>query len=366
MSSESREAAGGDRCLIIAEAGVNHGGSVETALALVDAAVDAGADAVKFQSYRTELLVREDAPQAAYQARNAPAASQAEMLRALELSAEAHHRIADHCAARGITFLSTAFDPPSLELLLELGVPRLKVASGELTNGPMLLAMARTGLPLIVSTGMATLDEVADALAIIAIGREGIDSAPRRPVRAEARRRVESDPSLVGDVTLLHCTSSYPAPPESVNLRAMDTLAQTFGLPVGYSDHTEGIAVAVAAVTRGAVIIEKHLTVDRTLPGPDHAASLEQRAFSDLVASIRTVEAALGTTEKGVTPAEADVRVVARRSLVAARDLAPDRPMTDGDLIPLRPGDGISPERAWDAFGTAPERGYTAGEVFEG
>ncbi len=366
MSSESREAARDDRCLIIAEAGVNHGGSVEMAFALVDAAVEAAADAVKFQSYRTELLVREDAPQAAYQARNAPAASQAEMLRALELSVEAHHSIADHCAARGITFLSTAFDPPSLALLLELGMPRLKVASGELTNGPMLLTMARTGLPMVVSTGMATLDEVADALAIIAIGRDGSDAVPRGPLRADARRRVESDPSLVGDITLLHCTSSYPAPPESVNLRAMDTLAQTFGLPVGYSDHTEGITVAVAAVARGAVIIEKHLTTDRTLPGPDHHASLEPRAFADLVASIRTVEDSLGTGEKRATTAEADVRVIARRSLVAARELSPDRPIIKGDLIPLRPGDGMAPELIWEALGTPPARGYMAGETFEG
>jgi N-acetylneuraminate synthase len=336
------------------------------ALALVDAAVQAGADAVKFQSYRTELLVREDAPQAAYQASNAPAASQAEMLRALELSVEEHHRIADHCAERDITFLSTTFDRPSLALLIELGVPRLKVASGELTNGPMLLAMARTGLPMIVSTGMATLDEVADALAVIAIGREGIDAAPRATMRAGARRQVESDPSLVGDVTLLHCTSSYPALPESVNLRAMDTLARTFGLPVGYSDHTEGITVAVAAVARGAVVIEKHLTTDRTLAGPDHAASLEPQLFADLVTSIRTVEDSLGTGEKRATSSEADVRVAARRSLVVTRDLAPDRPITEGDLIPLRPGNGMAPELAWDALGTTPERAYVAGETFEG
>ncbi len=366
MSSESREAAGGNRCLIIAEAGVNHGGSVEMALALVDAAVDAGADAVKFQSYRTELLVREGAPQAAYQARNAPAASQAEMLRALELSVEAHHLIAGHCAARGITFLSTAFDPPSLELLLEIGVPRLKVASGELTNGPMLLAMARTGLPLIVSTGMATLDEVADALAIIAIGREGIDGAPRGPVRAEARRRVESDPSLVGDVTLLHCTSSYPAPPESVNLRAMDTLAQTFGLSVGYSDHTEGIAVAVAAVARGAVIIEKHLTTDRTLTGPDHVASLDPEAFTNLVRAIRTVKQSMGSAEKRTYEAETDVRAVARRSLVAARNVFQNRPLTEGDLIALRPGDGMSPIMVWESLGRPPSRDYVTGQTFHG
>jgi N-acetylneuraminate synthase len=355
-----------DRCFIIAEAGVNHGGSVELALDLVDAAVEAGADAVKFQSYRTELLVREDAPQAAYQARNAPAASQADMLRQLELSVEAHHRIADHCVKRGITFLSTPFDPPSLALLLEIGVPRLKVASGELTNGPMILAMARTGLPMIVSTGMATLDEVADALAIIAIGREASDEAPQAAVRADARRRVESDPSLVGDVTLLHCTSSYPAPLESVNLRAMDTLAQTFGAPVGYSDHTDGISVAVAAVARGAVIIEKHLTTDRALLGPDHTASLEPQAFADLVSAIRAVEKCLGTAHKRTDPAEADIRVAARRSLVVAKGLSSTHPLAENDLIALRPGRGLQPNLAWDMLAELPSREYAEGETFEG
>jgi N-acetylneuraminate synthase len=230
----------------------------------------------------------------------------------------------------------------------------------------MLLAMARTGLPMIVSTGMATLDEVADALAVIAIGRDGSDDAPRAPVRASARRQVESDSSLVGDVTLLHCTSSYPAPPESVNLRAMDTLAQAFGLPVGYSDHTAGIEIAVAAVARGATVLEKHITTDRTLPGPDHVASLEPQAFADLVISIRTLEDSLGTGEKRAMTSEADVRVVARRSLVAARELAPDRPIIEGDLIPLRPGDGMAPELIWEALGTPPKRGYMAGETFEG
>ncbi len=354
------------RVLVIAEAGVNHGGSVDAALMLVDAAVQAGADAVKFQSFRTELLVRPDAPQAAYQARNAPAGSQAEMLRSLELSPDAHRLIAAHCAEVGITFLSTPFDRPSLDLLVELGVPRLKVASGELTNGPMLLAMARTGLPMIVSTGMATLDEIAEALGVIAIGRDGADAAPRANVRAEWTARVASDPSLAGDVTLLHCTSSYPAPPDSVHLRAMGTLAERFGLPVGYSDHTEGTAVAVAAVARGAVVIEKHLTLDRTLAGPDHAASLEPGGFATLVRDIRAVEMALGSADKRTDPAEADVRVVARRSLVAARDIDPARPIGPEDLVALRPGEGLQPSEAWDSEGAFPSRAYRAGELFRG
>lgn len=352
--------------LVIAEAGVNHGGSLEGALALIDAAAAAGADAVKFQSFRTDLLVHPDAPQAAYQSRSAPATSQAAMLRALELSPDSHRTIAAHSAAVGIAFLSTAFDQPSLDLLLELGVPRLKVASGELTNGPMLVAMARTGLPLIVSTGMATLDEVADGLGVIAIGRAGNDGAPRAHVRAEARRQVEADPTLVGDVTLLHCTSSYPAPAASVHLRAMDTLAERFGLPVGYSDHTEGRAVSVAAVSRGARVVEKHLTLDRTLAGPDHAASLDPEGFAALVREIRTVEEALGSREKGPDPAEADVRNVVRRSLVAARNLDPGRAIGPGDLIALRPGSGLQPSEAWDWEGRHPARAYCAGEIFNG
>lgn len=355
-----------DRVLIIAEAGVNHGGSIDAAIALVDAAAAAGADAVKFQSFRTDLLVRPDAPQAPYQARNAPATSQAEMLRPLELSPDAHRTIAAHCAAAGVTFLSTAFDRPSLDLLLELGVPRLKVASGELTNGPMLLAMARTGLPLIVSTGMATLDEIADALGVIAIGREGVESAPLREARDGARKRVEADPSLVGDVTLLHCTSSYPAPAASVHLRAMGTMAEHFGVRVGYSDHTEGRAVSVAAVARGAVIVEKHLTLDRTLMGPDHSASLDPDGFAALVRDIRTVEEALGSPDKRPDPNESDVRDVARRSLVAVRDLDPARAIGPHDLVPLRPGKGLHPSEAWDWTGRRPSRSYRAGETFYG
>lgn len=355
-----------DRVFVVAEAGVNHGGSVDAALALVDAAAEAEADAVKFQSFRTELLVRPDAPQAAYQARNAPAASQGEMLRALELSEDAHRRIAAHCADTGIMFMSTPFDRPSLDLLIELDVPQLKVASGELTNGPMLLAMAQTGLPMIVSTGMATLDEIGEALGVIAIGRDGTESAPRAAVRDEAAARVASDPSLVGNVTLLHCISSYPAPPDSINLRAMGTLAERFGLPVGYSDHTEGIAVAVAAVARGAVVIEKHVTLHGELPGPDHAASLDPDEFAALVHQIRTVEMALGRAEKAPNLTEVDVRAIARRGLVAARHLDPARKIRPGDLVALRPGEGLPPSTEWDWNGRRPVRAYRAGQQFGG
>ena len=350
------------RTLVIAEAGVNHGGSAEVALQLVDAAASAGADAVKFQSFRTELLVHEDAPQVEYQRRNAPAANQAEMLRGLEFSPEAHRLVAERCADRNIEFLSTPFDPPSLELLLELGVQRLKVASGELVNAPMLLRMARTGLPMIVSTGMATLDEVAEALAVIALGREGSDDLPTAEALEDARKQVLRSSEPVGDVTLLHCTTSYPAPPSSVNLRAMVTLRERFGLPVGYSDHTEGTAVSVAAVALGATVIEKHLTLDRTAAGPDHAASLEPEMFAELSAAVRTVGAALGDGRKSPDEVELAVRDVARRSIHAVRDLDGEEPLTLDDLIALRPGGGLAPAEIWRLVGRRPSRAYRAGE----
>jgi len=350
------------RTFIIAEAGVNHGGSAETALALVDAAAEVGADAVKFQSFRTELLVHEDAPQAEYQRRNAPAASQAEMLRGLELSPDAHRLVAERCTNRGIEFLSTPFDPPSLDLLLELGVKQLKVASGELVNAPMLLRMARTGLPMIVSTGMATLDEVAEALAVIALGRGGSDDLPTAAALEDARQQVLRSSDSVGDVTLLHCTTSYPAPPSSVNLRAMVTLQERFSLPVGYSDHTEGTAVSVAAVSLGARIIEKHLTLDRTAAGPDHAASLEPEMFAELAAAIRTVDSSLGDGRKSPDEVETAVRHVARRSIHAARALDCEKPMTLDDLVALRPGGGLAPAEIWRLVGRRPSRAYRAGE----
>lgn len=352
------------RILVVAEAGVNHDGDPAVALDLADAAAAAGADAVKFQSYRTDLLVRADAPQAAYQRERAPATSQAAMLRALELDADAHRAVATRCTERGIEFLSTPFDPPSLDLLLELGVGRLKVASGELTNWPMLLRMARTRLPMLVSTGMATLDEVADALAVLAWGRGHPEGAPDADALAAARDAMTADgPAALSDVTVLHCTSSYPARPEDVNLRAMDTIAAAFGLPVGYSDHTEGSAVAVAAVARGATVLEKHLTLDRARPGPDHAASLDPAGFAAMVAAVRATEAALGTAEKCPGTEELGVREVARRSLVAARPVQAGQVLTEEDLIALRPGGGKHPGALWRLIGTRAPRDLAAGEA---
>lgn len=340
---------------IVAEAGVNHNGDLATALRMVDLAAEAGADAVKFQTFDPAALVTPDAEPADYQKRNAPGTvSQRAMLEGLRLDAAAHRALLDRCAARGIAFLSTPFDPASLALLLELGVPALKLSSGDLTNGPLLLAAARSGRELILSTGMATLAEVEDALAVIAFGQLAPPDA--RPGRAAFRRayaEARAADALAARVTLLHCVTEYPAPREAINLRAMDTLRAAFALPVGYSDHSDGIAIAVAAAARGAVMIEKHFTLDRSLPGPDHRASLEPDGFAAMVAAIREVEAALGDGRKVPAPCEAANARVARKSLVAARDLPAGHVLGEDDIRAMRPGDGRSPMDHWDLLGTA-------------
>lgn len=309
------------RCYIIAEAGVNHNGDPDLARQLVDAAADAGADAVKFQTFSAARLVSRDARKAEYQQRTSGAdESQFDMLQRLELPLEAHHELLERCQARGIEFLSTPFDEEAADFLAELGVRRFKVASGELTNHRFLRHLAAKGLPLICSTGMATLGEVEAALAAIESGGRC-------------------------DVTLLHCTSNYPAAPETVNLLAMDTMFRAFGVPVGYSDHTMGIAISTAAVALGAAVIEKHLTLDRTLPGPDHEASLLPAEFTALTDAIREVERALGDGRKRPAASEAEVARVARRSLVAACDIAAGAVVTEAMLTARRPADGLPP--AW-------------------
>jgi N-acetylneuraminate synthase len=346
------------RTLIVAEAGVNHDGSLETALELVDVAASAGADVVKFQTFDVDEVVTTAAPQAEYQKERAPASSQQEMLRSLVLDRTAHERIAERCAALGIEFLSTAFDEGSLAMLVELGIRRVKVPSGELTNGPLLLAFARTRLPLIVSTGMASLGEVETALQVIAYGRETSDGVPSRADLHSAYGRAMSAGSLTGEVSVLHCTSSYPARPEDVNLAAMDTLARAFGLPVGYSDHTLGTAISLAAVARGASIIEKHITLDRTRPGPDHAASLEPGGLRELVDGVRAIEKAIGSPVKFPTPSERDTAAVARRSVVAARSITAGAILGPDDLAVLRPGTGRHPMDLWELLGRRATRDY--------
>ncbi|NBB51065.1 N-acetylneuraminate synthase [Rhizobium sp. CRIBSB] len=342
------------RVLIIAEAGVNHDGSLDDALTMIDVAAAAGADVVKFQTFRAEALVTTRAAKAAYQVANTGHdGGQMAMLKQLELGADDHDVLLQRCRARGIRFMSTAFDMDSLDLLAGLDMPAIKIPSGDLTWGSMLLKAARVGPPLIVSTGMATLEEVRQALAVIAF-------AISRPGQPSSWADVEAawgDPSaraaLAQKVTLLHCTTQYPAPPEAVNLRAMTTMAEAFDLPVGYSDHTLGTAVSIAAVARGAVVIEKHFTLDRQRPGPDHAASLEPDELTAMIAAIRTVQTALGSSVKAPTPAEAGNIAIARRGLVASRPIAAGEVLVADMLTAKRPADGVSPMRIWDLVGTS-------------
>lgn len=355
-----------DHVYIIAEAGVNHNGQRDLAFALVDAAAEAGADAVKFQTFDAAKLASKSAPKAAYQKQSTDAAeSQLAMLKKLELPREWHAGLQAHAQQKGIEFLSTAFDTDSLAFLVDLGMPLFKIPSGELTNGPLLWQFARTGKPLVLSTGMATLSEVEQGLAIVAhaLSAEAepasIDDVWRGWSRADWRAR------LNGHVTLLHCTSQYPTPFSEVNLRGMDTLAQAFGLPVGYSDHTEGILIPVAAVARGAKFIEKHFTLDRSLPGPDHKASLEPAELTQMVRDIRTLQAALGDGGKTPQPSEWDTRQAARQQVVASRDIAAGSILARADLTTARCGSGLPPTALWGLVGRSAARSYVAGDVIE-
>jgi N-acetylneuraminate synthase len=353
---------------IIAEAGVNHNGSLEMARQLVDAAADAGADAVKFQTFRAAALVRQDAPKAAYQQRSTDAAeSQYAMLAKLELPFEAHHGLRDHAAKRGIQFLSTPFDDASLDFLTrELGMETIKIPSGEITNGPFLLRIARAAKRVILSSGMSTLADIEAALGVLAFGFFApANAAPSRQAFAESFAAPDALAQLRERVTLLHCTSEYPAPARQANLRAIDTMRAAFGLPVGYSDHTEGLHIAVAAAARGACLIEKHFTLDRGLPGPDHAASLEPAELAAMVRALRDIPEALGDGVKRPNPAEARNLGVVRKSLVAARAIAKGEAYGPENLAAKRPGTGLSPMDYWDRCGTVAHCAYAADDVIE-
>ncbi len=352
---------------IIAEAGVNHNGDLDRALAMVDAAAEAGADAVKFQTFDPAALVTGSAPQADYQVRNeGDAGSQLAMLQRLVLAPQDHHRLLAHCRSRGIDFLSSPFDAGSARFLIEeLDLPRIKLGSGELTNAPLLLAIARSGRPLILSTGMAELEEIREALGVLAFGYLRDAPPQRRADFLDVLEEPDAWPALHERVSLLHCTTEYPCPLEDVNLRAMDTLVEHFGLPTGYSDHTLGIEVSVAAAARGATILEKHFTLDRGLPGPDHVASLEPGELAELVAAVRRIEQALGSPEKRMTPSEAGNRDVARKSLVASRPIRRGESFSADNLTSKRPGTGRSPFDYWDLLDTPASRDYDADEVIE-
>ena len=348
---------------VIAEAGVNHNGELELARRLVDCAAEAGADAVKFQTFDAKKLATRTAPKASYQQRTTDSAeSQLEMLRKLELPREWHWELRERARTRGIEFLSTAFDAGSLTFLEELDMPFYKVPSGELTNGPLLWQFARQRRPLVVSTGMATMSEVEQSLAVIAHAF----NAEAEPADIADVWRGWSNPawraSLQGRVTLLHCTSQYTTPMQECNLRAMDTL-RAFGLPVGYSDHTEGILIPVAAVARGATVIEKHFTLDRAMPGPDHKASLEPAELTQMVRQIRDLQLALGDGAKCPQPSEWNTRQAARQHVVAARDIAAGTMLSREDLTTARSGGGGLPATAlWGLTGLAAVQAYVAGE----
>ena len=307
------------QCFIIAEAGVNHDGDLKKAKLLVEVAAHAGADAVKFQTFSADRLVALSAPKAAYQHRGTPAEeSQHAMLKRLELSNDAHRILKSHAESCGIEFMSTPFDEECADFLVELGVSRIKVSSGDLTNLPFLKHLAASGLPVILSTGMATLGEV--------------------------ERAIAQFPDASARLSLLHCTSSYPASPSDVNLSAMRTMSTAFGLPIGYSDHTSGIEVAIAAAALGATIIEKHFTLDKHAPGPDHAASLLPEEMKAMVLAIRTVELAIGDGVKAPRAGERDVAAVARKSIFMRATVPAGGQIGERDLTMRRPGHGLGAE----------------------
>ena len=353
---------------IIAEAGVNHNGSVETAKKMVEAAAQAGADAVKFQSFVPELLVTHSTPQALYQQRNTgEQSSQLEMLRQLALSNAKHHELMLYCHDIGIDYLSSPFDLVSLRYLCnEINLPQIKFGSGEITNAPLLLEAAEHDKKIILSTGMSTIDEIRTALGVIAFGytHERCDR-PSIEAFTTAYDSGQGQQALRNKVILLHCTSAYPCPYEEVNLLAMDTLANTFTLPVGYSDHTQGIEVAIAAAARGACIIEKHFTLDRNLPGPDHKASIEPQELSELVSSIRHVDKALGSAEKGTTESEQNTKSVARKHLVAAKAIQSGEVFSEENLTAKRSASGMSPLRYWELINSPAKKDYQPDEVID-
>lgn len=352
--------------LIIAEVGVNHNGQEELAFSLVDEAYKAGADIVKFQTFKAKNLVTQEAKQADYQVTNTHRQeSQLAMLSRLELSFKAHHKLVKYCNSLGIEFLSTAFDLEGLEFLVnDLGLTRLKLSSGELTNAPLVLEHARTGCDLIVSTGMASLSDIETALGVIAFGYVADETAePSMLGFQEAYASEAGQKALKEKVTILHCTTEYPAPMKEINLRAMDTLGRAFDLPAGYSDHSEGITIPIAAAARGAILIEKHFTLDKNMEGPDHKVSLEPLELEEMVKAIRKIEVALGSCVKTPTGSEAKNKSVVRKSLVAAIDIKEGEKFTESNLTIKRPGSGLSPYCYWSLLNKAASQSYKSGDL---
>lgn len=328
--------------LIIGEAGVNHNGSMEMAKQLIDAAAVAGVDYVKFQTFKAEKLVTKDAKQAEYQQRNAKDDSQYAMLKKLELSEAQHEELIAYCKEKGVKFLSTAFDMESVEYLHSLKLGLWKIPSGEITNYPYLKAIAQFGEPVILSTGMCEMEDVQNA----------VDVLCKHGLKKE-------------QITVLHCNTEYPTPMQDVNLKAMLAIKDEVEVKVGYSDHTQGIEVPIAAVALGAEVIEKHFTLDRMLPGPDHKASLEPNELKAMVDAIRNIDQALGDGQKHVSESERKNMAIARKSIVAARDIKQGEALTEGNLCVKRPGNGISPMRWEEVIGTRAVRDFKADELIE-
>ncbi|EMO27137.1 N-acetylneuraminate synthase [Leptospira interrogans serovar Bataviae str. HAI135] len=332
------------KTLIIAEAGVNHNGDLELARKLIDVAANAGADIVKFQTFKSERLVTKSAKKADYQntTTDNAAESQYEMLKKLELSKENHEKLIQHCKQTGIEFLSTAFDLQSLAFLEQLNLSRYKIPSGEITNLPYLQKIGSSGKPIILSTGMSTLSEIESALLVL-----------------------ETTGAKRDEITVLHCNTEYPTPYSDVNLSAMKSIADAFKIKVGYSDHTSGIEVSVAAVALGASVIEKHFTLDRSLPGPDHKASLEPNELKGMVRSIRNVELSLGDGIKKPSSSEFKNISIARKSIVAASSIKAGEIFTRENLTTKRPGDGISPMRLNEVIGLKAKRDFFEDELID-
>ena len=326
---------------VIAEAGVNHNGDIQNAKPLMDAAVEAGADAVKFQTFKTENIVCKTAPKAGYQMETTDRSeTQFEMLKKLELTAQMHNDLIEHCKKRNILFLSTPFDVDSVRYLANLGLKIFKIPSGEITNLPYLREIAKYRKKVILSTGMSSMDEVRAAVEVLR--ENGTD-----------------------DIVLLHCTSQYPTSMSDVNLSAMVSMREEIGLPTGYSDHTQGIEIPIAAVALGAMVIEKHLTLDRTMEGPDHKASLEPEELAKMVEGIRKVEQALGDGIKRMSESEKANRQIVRKSIVALKHIKKGEKFSELNLTTKRPGNGISPMRWNELIGKTAHRDYETDEMIQ-
>jgi N-acetylneuraminate synthase len=352
---------------VIAEAGVNHNGSIDLAEELIRTAAEAGADIVKFQTFKASKLTTPSAIKAQYQTRNHGASgSQQDMLRKLELSEKDHFKLMDSCERQGIEFLSTPFDDESLEFLTSHRlIKRIKVPSGEITNLPFLLKLSRSGLPIILSSGMATLGEIESALMCIAFGMLHSSGIPDRDALIRAFVSNAGQDALRSNVTLLHCTTEYPAPFEEVNLRVLQSLRSAFPVQVGYSDHTEGIAIPMAAVALGSVVIEKHFTLDKSMDGPDHKASLAPEELVAMIQGIRHIEASLGTSIKFPSESELKNRSVARKSLVAAHPIERGTVFTAENLTCKRPGSGIPAQEYWNLLGKRASRSFQTDELID-